>query len=482
MEVHVSWSAERGASRYRFQLARDHEFSDIVIDRVVNGTSADAIDLRPGKYFWRVAALDGRLGEFSTPRMVTASKMETIDAEPELVEPVRLPTPLPRVTPAPRSTPQNPSYAWPFAVDGGWRAAIGNVSRPMLAHLRSPNSVEIVAMNSDGVVFAIDVTTGVTLWATRTMSASRNNAKPATLFLVTVPSGNGLDNIVIPFESGVRALNGSTGRELWRVPLTSAGTNGVAVGSGTAGVVFLFSNSAQRLVILDSANGKLLAEGKLPARVVGAPVPFVHKGVQGALFGFEDGRVEVRDRSGNVVRAGSVNSAAMTPPLFVSGQRSLVLVGARNGLNALDADNLKSLGRVALNNDSPRGTLTSADLDGNGAADIVMVTERGQVMAVNAVDGKTLWEYSGAASAEIAAIVDLNGDGAQDVIVPAGGTFGMALSGRDGSVIWKDDQAASGAAIISRGMLAVRANTRTTIIGADPTGASLRAVHLSPRH
>lgn len=74
MDVHTRWSARPGVSRYRFQLAHDRKFNDILVDRIVNGTETDAGDLAPGRYFWRVAGFDGRdgqLGKFSPPQDVS---------------------------------------------------------------------------------------------------------------------------------------------------------------------------------------------------------------------------------------------------------------------------------------------------------------------------------------------------------------------------------------------------------------------------
>src|SRR5690242_6576835 len=51
MQVYAWWSPQPDVSRFRFQLARDNEFSDIVVDRVVSATETRVLDLAPGKYF-----------------------------------------------------------------------------------------------------------------------------------------------------------------------------------------------------------------------------------------------------------------------------------------------------------------------------------------------------------------------------------------------------------------------------------------------
>src|SRR5262245_21871228 len=63
--VHLCWVRRARVSRYRLQLARDSGFSDIVFDRVVQGSESELSDLEAGRYVWRVAPLTTKLGSFS---------------------------------------------------------------------------------------------------------------------------------------------------------------------------------------------------------------------------------------------------------------------------------------------------------------------------------------------------------------------------------------------------------------------------------
>jgi outer membrane protein assembly factor BamB len=475
LRIAARWSPQPGVSRYRFQLARDSKFNDIVLDRIVTGTEYEVADVKRRKYFWRVAPLSGdELGQFSEPRPVEPfRKMQLTVIEPPPTDSVVMPT----VAPPPhKGTPTTRG----FVSEGGWRAAIGSVARPMLVHLRSAGTADLVAMNSDGVVFAVDAESGVTLWAARTSAGLRK----ATFSPVAVPAAGALDNVLVAFDGGVRLLQGATARELWRVSMTSGATVGVALALGNrSAAVFVVSNGSQRLVMLDGDNGELLAEAKLPGRVFGLPTPFSYGGAQGAMLAYEDGRIEIRDKNGNVLRSGSAQGAVTTPPLFVQAPRALVLVGTRNGLTALDAENLRALGRVTIKDDTPRGVLATADLDGDGAAEVVMLTQRGQVMAINAADGKTRWEKGGAIDAEASAFADLDADGGMDVIVAAGPSFAMALSGRDGTVIWKADEQSGLAnhapSPAGRTLISTSVGTSFLIVGTDSFGAGLRAIQLA---
>src|SRR5258708_29190852 len=69
----------------------------------------------------------------------------------------------------------------------GWRALIGEVSGPALAHLRSATVLDLIAVNNAGVVYALDAETGVALWTSRpqlqqTVSPRSAEATCAPLF------------------------------------------------------------------------------------------------------------------------------------------------------------------------------------------------------------------------------------------------------------------------------------------------------------
>src|SRR2546430_12740056 len=121
--VHLRWGPRAGFSRYRLQLASDVHFRDIVFDRVITGTETDVNDLAPGRYFWRIAPLTKTLGEFSS-----AGTIEV--AAPSVPRHPIIPSPTPTITP--QTLPANS-----IVTSGGWRAALGDIARPLVAHLRS---------------------------------------------------------------------------------------------------------------------------------------------------------------------------------------------------------------------------------------------------------------------------------------------------------------------------------------------------------
>ncbi|HSP62494.1 MAG TPA: PQQ-binding-like beta-propeller repeat protein [Pyrinomonadaceae bacterium] len=469
--IHLRWGARPGIFRYRLQLASDRAFNDIIFDRVVSGNDYEISDLVPGRYFWRVAAQSDKPLQFSSASV--------IDVSP----PIQKPGPRAELTnqrqPINTRT-ANPATANRVASGDGWRALIGEVSGPTLAHLRSPNALDLVAVNNAGVVYALDADNGVELWTARPRppqtGSPRGGASPIAALLVK--SRTGLDNVVVLANGTARALDGASGRELWRTALPAPASAGAAVESE----LFIIDNSLLRLFLVDGSTGKLIAQTELPSRAFGGPVAFDQTGQRGVMIAFENGRIEFRDLAGKTIRSGNAGSPATTKPLLVSGQRgNLVLLGTRGGLTAFDSEDLRALGRVALKDDAPRGTLSSADLFGDGLADVVMLTEHGRVVAVNAVDGKILWESSSTNDAQSVAFADVDGDHILDVLVASGQSFAMALSGRDGSVVWKEAEPATLVAnhaisLAPRSVLAAPHGSGILLIGIDPSRIGLRAV------
>ncbi len=305
--------------------------------------------------------------------------------------------------------------------------------------------------------------------------------RPTTLLIVR--SANGLDNVIVLASNVAIALDGRSGRELWRTVLPAAASEGAALNDVRGSQLFIVDNSRQRIFLIDGNSGTLTSQTDLAGRVYGPPVPYNHEGL---LIAFEDGRIETRDRAGRIIKSGDVSSAVTTPPLFVKGPRGgLVLVGTRSGLTALDGGDLHALGRVALKDDAPRGALVAADLDGNGATEVIMLTNRGHVVAVNASDGKILWDAPGASDAASIALADVNGDRVLDVLIAGGQDFAMALSGRDGSLLWKEESAPlfvanhTAASLMPRSLVAVAHGSGALLIGIDPSRIGLRAVEFS---
>lgn len=458
-KVHLRWGERAGVSRYRLQLAADVNFRDIVFDRVINGNQTEIGDLTPGNYFWRVAPLTDTLGPFSSAGRIEIKPVANANG------------------PSTTSTTNLSSSSSQIVTGGGWRAAVGDISRPFLAHLRSPDRLDVVGTTSEGVTVAVDLTNGVELWSVRGEPLSAGQA-PA---LLVVPARPGLDDIIAFDGPAAVRIEGKSGRELWRTPLPATVASAV-ISSNASGPDFaVIDNTLRKLLVLNAADGNLVSQAPLPARVVGAPVAV---GDRGAMFliGYESGEVELRDQTGTRVRSGSAGSPATTGPILVKGrQQDLVLIGTRDGLTAMTAAELRPLGREAIKGDAPRGNLVAQDLTGDGVPEVIMSTQRGHLISVSSENGKIVWDAPVDGDTSAIAFADLNGDKISDVIVTSNQAFALALSGRDGSIIWKDGEASQQVANhvnnrAPRGVTVAPASSGILLISSDVSRTSLRAI------
>lgn len=467
--MRLRWRPQPGITRYRLQIARDEKFSDIIFDRAVVGTEYEVTDLLSGRYYWRVAPAAGETGRFTNPESVLVS------------EPTSNETGAGKV---PVIANEN----------SGWRAATGDVAQPLAAPLRSVANLDLIAVNSDGMVYALDGASGAALWTAR-FRPSAQRGEPtgsggAQVFTpVMFSSKSGLANVVVAFDGGVRALEGATGRELWRASLKGRPTAGAAAdlrGDGAQEIILAQDNSPA-LLILSGENGKILSETKLDAAVKGAPAIFSTGGQSRILVALDGGAIELRDQKGELQHGIKLDTNFTTPPLVVEVNGSQqAFIGIETGMIALDAVKLDPLGRIeAEKTDAPRGILTYADLDRDGLPEIAMITESGRVVIVNSTDKKIRWHAAGAKDAASAAFADIDGDGTLDVLVAAGTDFAYGLSGRDGSLIWKASEIinrtpATDAPKAARSLVAVRAANISApfLVGSDTAHIGLRAVAL----
>lgn len=453
--VTLHWGVRAGVSRYRLQLANDSTFADIVFDRIVNGNEYRMSDVAPGKYFWRVAPLDHRLGEFSSAGVIEVGNNKQ-------------PTFVPAIVPAQTSS----SSTKPSSVVArrGWSAAFAGVSKTIPAHLKSAQSVEIVATTNDGRLIALDGLSGVALWI-RQLNAS-TGAMPIA---IAIRDRAGLDNVFVSSGKAAMLFEGKTGREVWRGALPSAVSSAVA----TDDTVFALDDSSQRLLLINAAGGKAVSEVRLAGRAVGTPVITDAFGSSSVMVALADGQVQVFDDTGKVIRSGDVGAAVTTAPLLVKTPRGqFVLVGTRNGLTALKAEDLRPLGRVTLK-DSPEGLLFAQDLDNDGTPEVGLFTDSGRVVVVKADEGKVIWEAD-AKHAEATSFADINGDHVLDLLIAGREGSAFALSGRDGSVIWKEETPAQvvtnhSTSSASLSPLVVSSPSGVLFIAAEPGRGGLRA-------
>lgn len=470
--VRIRWSERPGIKRYRLQVASDEQFNDIVFDNVVEGNDMIVPGLAGGRYFWRVAPAAAETGNFSRPQPV-----QVVNAGGSA------------------AIPEPPSSLIPIGTQG-WRTATGEIARPIAAPLRNSTSLDLVGINAEGLVYALDGGNGVNLWTARyrpqaKRGESTGNGGGDTFTPLILNSNAEHANVVVAFDGGVRALDGASGRELWRARILSRPVSGLVADLDGAGApeVVIVTREPAALIILNSATGEIINHANLSADAAGAPVAFKLGEARGLALTLEGGALEMRDASGTLLRSIKLDTGITTPPLYVPGtEHSIILIGTENGLISFDANDLKPLGRIATEGDAPRGTLVARDMNGDGAAEVVMITRRGRVVVVGTLSGKIIWYNAGAIDAESAAFVDLNNDGLLDVVVAGGPAFAIGFNGRDGTLIWKAEEATHGPATDttvhpSRVLAITQAATAPLafVVGTDPARVGLRAIGLQQR-
>lgn len=466
--VTIRWKGQPGVERYRLQVARDKNFDDVVFDQAVNGRE-HVVELPPGPYFWRIAPAVSETGRYSEAQAVE------IDPATKLVEERAVVT---------------------ASGAGGWRTATGEMPRPVAVRLRAGGAgYDLVGVNTDGNVYAIDGRDGIALWTARYNPAARRGeeaANPPVLFSpLALPSGEGRSHVVAAFDGGLRALGGETGREVWRAQLQGRAAAGVVAdldGDGKPEVLAVLT-SPDSLVVLSGETGRVISNPRLSARAVGAPTALVSGAERSVVVALADGTVESWRAGGERSQSFNVECGVTTGPLVVSTPRGqIVVVGCEKGLMALQDTDLRALGRIDTGQDAPRGTLTAADVDGDNVTEVLMVTRGGRVALIGTTDGRIRWVAEGAQDADAVTLADLDGDGVLDVLAPAGRAFASGFSGRDGALIWRvEEDARRGAAAATaaaeksrpRALVVTQPGTgQTYLVGGDPSRTGLRAVEL----
>ncbi|MCY1080997.1 hypothetical protein [Archangium lansingense] len=150
------------AKRVRLEVARDEEFTDIAVDRPVNGRQA-ALLLEPGTYYWRVT---GPRGMPSDPRMLTVAATPEPELEPQ---------------PQPQSEPQ-PVASEGLGLDltGATPSSTTSEAAPSEATALSLNLSETTQVSAEvpsGSIAPKEPTESVVAEAERTPSSSQSSSK-----------------------------------------------------------------------------------------------------------------------------------------------------------------------------------------------------------------------------------------------------------------------------------------------------------------
>lgn len=472
----IAWTKQPGARRYRLQVATDEQFRDVLLDRLVEGEEFEVTEFTPGFYYWRVAPQNGT----TTGRFVWPVQFEV---KPPAVTPTPIPKSTPQPTPTPTSTPPptDTRTRTRLAVPG-WTVATGEIVKLISAPLRSTTPSDFVGVNAEGTVYALDGARGTALWISRFNINSSGDKRVRSFynhFTPLVLNTAAGARVLVEFDSGIRALDGVTGKEVWSSKTAGRPTHGTIIGTD----VYLVGESADRLFILDGPTGQLKSKMTLKDNAVGYPVLLTNKGKQQLFIPLRNGMIELRKLDGDYEGSFRVATEITTPPVIVqTPQRSVLLLGLKNGLAAFDGSTADPLGRIAIEDgDYPTNAMSVIDLDGDKTLEVVMSTNGGRVIAVDVADGKIRWSVN-VGSLSTPSFADLDADARLDIVLAGKDNFAIGLSGVTGARIWEsgDESTASPTVNLSTRTVAVAtvSDGRVMVVGNDRAVAGLRALEV----
>lgn len=451
----IQWIPQPGVRRYRLQIASDERFNDVMFDGVVNGSEYIPRDLTPGRYYWRVASAESR-----SLRFLKGGQLE-----------VRAPSTVGAYVP-------------------GWVAATGEVLGAITAHLQTGRDLDFLATNSAGTVYALDSARGTALWTARYALVAKPASSTVRQFEpLVLEAANNTTLVMVRFEKGLRALEGLTGREVWKVDVPEGIVGGITANldDKPGSEIYLTDDSTNKLLCLDAQTGRIENEIKLSARPVGPPVLLNTKTLRGLLIPLQGNVIEVLSGDGEHVRSIRLGADLTTAPVTVeTSNGTLMIVGTKDGLITFETTGFQPLGRTSLDGDHyPAGSLAIVDLDGDKSSDrVVLITNLGRIVAVNLSDSRISWSAEGFSPTATMAFGDLNGDGLLDVVVPDSKNFAVGLSGNSGERIWESpdpglsQESMKSPTPVKKLAAANLKDGRIIVVGNDPSAFGLRAMEL----
>lgn len=498
--VSIRWRARPNVNRYRLQLALDNNFNDIVLDRAVFANTYQITELPPGRYYWRIAPATIETERFTTVGVVTIAQAETVSAETaqaETVAPQSQPTPPLTVAPAGR----NEAVLSP-PLNTGWSTAIGETLSIAVGRFSPTVPPVILALNSEGIIYSVDAQRGVAQWTSRFNPALKNGEKVDRAQIGEFTPLVMQSGVIVAFNEGVRLIDVTSGREVWRVSIGGQPIAGLIAGTnaGNSPEAIIVTRNPDKLYVINNRSGRIEREQTLDGTVVGAPLALQSSAGAEFLLALDNGRLAIfNNRERDAARSVKLDTRITTAPLLAeSASGTRLLVGTERGLVALQLPDLQPVWRIATEGEPPRGMLASADLDGDRNTEAVMITRTGRIAAVDVERGVIKWVVEGGMDTAGAVFADVNGDGTLDVLVAGKTAFADGYSGRDGKLVWStEDGASSGMAArqndsagaiqttVLRSLIVTPVRDESGIVngvmlvGADPARVGLRGVRLS---
>ena len=408
----------------------------MLIDRLVVGQDYRPTELGSGQYYWRVAPSQYETGQFFPASTFRIGPNTSVSSTP--------------------------------TVSSGWTVAIGSVTQAFRGNTASG---DILAVNAKGSLYALDAERGVAKWVERPTATVSTQS---TITPVSIRDGS-KELVAMALGSEIFAVAAHTGQRAWSL-LLAAGATTTSLVSDESSLLYAISSSRE-LLILDPLKGTIRKRTKLERPPIFKPLVIPGKGL---LLPLAWRTIEVRNLEGDFVRSIEVEFEITTSPILLNSSRgTLIVVGTRSGLSTLDSNTTTPLGRVALaNGDSVIGSLLAADVAGDVAYEVLVLTKDRRLAVIDLSEGKVLWSKDNPA-ANAPVLYDVDDNGKLDLLTTDLSGSIVGLSGADGSTLWQSEEAATSKAATP--LLAFRnRDGHLLLVSRDHSGMGLRAVKIRP--
>ncbi|MBI4613990.1 MAG: PQQ-binding-like beta-propeller repeat protein [Planctomycetes bacterium] len=325
----------------------------------------------------------------------------------------------------------------------------GKLTSPALGDLDGDGTVEVVVGSETGKLQVFRGRTGELLWTYDVGDV--HGGIWGDPVLGDLNADGTLDVLVISI-SGLHAVSGATGRELWIYQIEGAVLSSPALADldGDGIPDSLVGSSDMNLHAVCGSTGKTLwvyetgASSKNRKNYLSRPTlaDLDGDGVLDAVVGSYENKLHaVCGSTGKRLWAYETGQESSRDPALgdLDGDGlSDVVVGSANGkIYAVSGRTGERLWTYGIGGVIFGSTPALADLDADGVVDAVVGCEGGTIQAVSGSTGTSLWRYATGGNVRCtAALGDLDGDGVPDAVVGSMDNNLYAVSGRSGHLLW----------------------------------------------
>jgi len=353
------------------------------------------------------------------------------------------------------------------------------VPAPVLAELNGDDEVDILVTSAAGILIAIDGETRKPLWETNTIILNRSSSPVA----VDVNNNGMADVIALTADGHLVAIDGLFGAEIWSSPFFEKEMIGPPVaadfnGDGNTDVAVINVEGKMNVgyskiftlqwvdVDIGLACQAPLSAGDLDGDgddeiIIGTErgIVLIYDGVERRIVTTFDFNEELNKLQGSFFADNPIRHPVGLADLNGDGAPDLIMSGETGnllGVSLAEKNSVRSLWWASPAGENKNAAafefpFALADLDGDGGADVVVLADDGSLKAFRGrgtvgQQQATLWQTPPDSGQWISSplVFDFNKDGAADVAVINENRALKIFNGVNGQILWKDDQSMAG--------------------------------------